>query len=193
MPDEINTIYKNPLLFTVVAGGWILSAILTYLAQTSQYRFDSDNKILDAKAEVVQLQARLEVLQNQEIRDVSPILQQFVNTFDTPAWIKFYDYEDQNFYFSVVNDTYAAVYGVHYISFGKTDIELYSERKLTDKQRATLLNYKINDKIAVRAGPGKCIVVNEYAYPVGGDGGLYKFKKCMIVYKTSTYVLGYQI
>lgn len=210
MPDLISQILSNKditskipswvfivIIITAVAG-WGFGVYMKYLSDTSGSRSRFESEVIQAHKLVLDAQSELYKLQSRDVDDFEKLAQQLVNMFDTPAWIKYLDPQaldiQEKFKFVVTNLHYSDVYGTSLFPRDMTNIKLYEQRKLEDHQRATVLQYAVNDAKAVRAGIGNCIKVNESAYPLKKYNGFkHWFKKCMLEYNGQTYVFGFQL
>ena len=194
MKEILKLLKDNPIIAAFTAFGWLISAWLAFYTSQQEPLFRIKEQVIDAEVRAVRAQEQLNSLKNLELDDVENLMQQLVNTYETPAWVKYLDYTNQNFYFLVTNFHYSEVYGTPFIPRGKTDSELYEDVMLEPSERASILEYAVNDRKAIRAGVGKCIQIKEYAYPVNREKPRrYSFKKCMLRHSAQTYVLGYQL
>lgn len=151
--------------------------------------------IIDAKKREVEAQTKLKATKEAGIDDIYDFMQQLVNTYKTPAWVKYLDFVDQKFKFVVTNPQYSEVYKTPPIPRGQTDQGLYESVDLTPLQRAALAEYATNDYKSLQIGFGRCLDVMEPAFPGVSDSKIVKywFRKCMLKHGSQTYVLGYQL
>lgn len=151
--------------------------------------------IIDAKKREIEAQTKLQATKEAGIDDIYDFMQQLVNTYKTPAWVKYLDFMDQKFKYVVTNPQYSSVYNTPPIPRGETDQSLYAGVDLTPLQRSALSEYATNDYKSLQIGFGRCLDVMEPAFPNPGDNKIVKywFRKCMLKHGSQTYVLGYQL
>lgn len=194
MIDNIKDLKRNPLFALILATGWIFSAWLGVYPKIVENELSVTEIVIDAEKRAMAAQYELQRLKQFELDDIEDLMQQLVNTYDRPAWVKYLNYERQKFFFLATNYHYSEKYGTPFIPRDKTDLELYENVDLTPEQRATLLEYELNDRRAIKVGLGKCIVFEEYHYPVKREKtGKSQFKKCMLKSANHTFVMGHQM
>lgn len=190
--EHLVKISKHPFLLGVLFAGVLAAYYIQYVApEIAKRESNSLEKQIEAETRIAKAQAELNALLSTERADIRDFMQQLVNTYDFEAWVKYLDYSDQSFKIMVTNRAYALKYGTPFIPYGKDDSQLYAETDLTDEQRALLLEYAVNDRKAIIAGVGRCIIFKEWAFPLDKPEGLkLEFKKCMLRYGSQTYIFG---
>lgn len=193
-----NNLLKHPALVGGLCG--VLGALITaYLAAKPSFRqqtLDMNDTVLDARVEVVELQAELRAIREQANTDVQPLFQAMTDLFDhydVGAWVKVKDYKTGRWHFIAINNTYSERYGVSFQALNKTVEELYESRELSPEGELAILRYEVNDERAALLRPGRdCLVFNEWAAPLDDAEGYYNFVKCPLVYNSSVYVFGHR-
>ena len=191
----LKTVKEKPIVSIFMLSGWLFSLWLGYLSELAPYKEKHKAQIIDAHKRLLDAQYKLKLIQEIEVSNTRDMLQQVVDMFDVPAWVKYLDPTTQKFIFIVVNEAYSDFYGVPFQVQGLNDRELYKSRELTQLQLATITEYEVNDRKALSVGPGKCIKVQEHEYPVDVkiEDKINTFKKCMLFDKVTSYVFGHRM
>jgi hypothetical protein len=169
---------------------WFITCIIAFLAyvyidrvlpQQAADEKEFRDKYLASQVEQVKLQAQLEALNAQEVKELVPIAQQYVDAQDPhEAWLKNYDYDTGKWLLVVVNSSYTEMFGIgSEQSKGKTAYEAYLEQRPELKEAtATLLKqYQVNDNRAAKVR-NKCLVFDEWVIPLNEEPEKRRYKKC---------------
>lgn len=96
--------------------------------------------LLKAQIQIIELEAAVRV--NIDEKD---LLMEFLDTLPFPAWVKRYDYENDDFVMSILNEQYTSDFGFTSSQYiGKTDFDIHSEAQAN--------SYKAIDKAVLNSG-----------------------------------------